>query len=99
MSRVTYMGGDPDIARRVQDPARALREKLADFGLVLLREWWDEGSPGDIDGGWMQEMLVTRGLLVHVPPGTHAECEACEDGRYECLEMVPELRKALEEKG
>jgi hypothetical protein len=75
-----------------------LLARLADFGLVLLREWWNEGLPGDIDGGWVQGVLFEHGLYVSVPAGTHTECESCEDGRYECGELAPGLREALEAK-
>ena len=55
-----------------------VREALAAFGAVCLREWWGDGNPGDIDGGAAQEAAEEAGLWHQVE--RHAdgvECEWC----------------------
>lgn len=76
-----------------------LRVQLADLALVLIREWWYDGQPVYIDGGWMQDTMERHSLVVAVPPGTHTDCKSCEDGLYDCGELVPALREALKERG
>lgn len=51
---------------------------LARFGALLLPKWWDDGNPGDIDGGDAQEAAEACGLWHEVE--RHAdgvECEWC----------------------
>lgn len=51
---------------------------LASFGALLLPKWWDDGNPGDIDGGDAQEAAEACGLWHEVE--RHAdgvECEWC----------------------
>ena len=56
----------------------AVKEALWRFGAVMLREFWDDGNPGDIDGGAAQEAAEEHGLWHQVE--RHAdgvECEWC----------------------
>ena len=66
-----------DIDRALRTENERLRS-LASFGALLLPKWWDDGNPGDIDGGDAQEAAEACGLWHEVE--RHAdgvECEWC----------------------
>ena len=67
----------------------ALRARLAKaeaFARYVL-ELWADGEYGDIDGGLVQDEARRHGFQVEVPPGTHADCEGCNDGQDTCWEL------------
>ena len=70
---------------------RGLVEQLdssrATAAVAFVDEALDLYDWADIDGGDFQELCEKHGYYVRVPAGTHAECEECEDGKYECGEM------------
>lgn len=57
-------------------PADAATEAYAAFGRALLPLWWDDGNPGDIDGGDVQDAAEKAGLWHHVE--RHAEGVECD---------------------
>ncbi len=66
--------GDPDN----QAPPPPASESLARFGAAMLAEWWNDGDPGDIDGGMAQDAAEACGLWHQVERHTDAvECEWC----------------------
>lgn len=68
---------------------------LAQFGLALLPKWWDDGNPGDIDGGDAQDAAEAAGLWQRVE--RHAdgvECEWCNN-EEPCGELTEAGNRAL----
>ena len=57
-------------------PADAATEAYAAFGRALLPLWWDDGNPGDIDGGMVQTFAEKFGLWHQVE--RHAEGVECD---------------------
>ena len=68
-----------EIVHRLREvPPPPASEVLARFGAAMLAEWWNDGNPGDIDGGEVQEIAEKHGLWHQVE--RHAdgvECEWC----------------------
>lgn len=57
----------------------AAREAAAAFGRAVFSEFWNEGDPGALDGGQLQELAATYGMLSKhpVPEGGCGECCNC----------------------
>lgn len=57
----------------------AAREAAAAFGRAVFDDFWNEGDPGDLDGGQLQELAATYGMLSKhpVPEGGCGECCNC----------------------
>lgn len=97
-----------DLAMRHASPLRRPAPPAADevreaafakFGRALLPKWWDDGNPGDIDGGDAQEAAEACGLWHPVerhPDGV--ECDWC--GNEEpCGELTEAGLSALAARG
>lgn len=86
--------GDAEIAA-LDAPAALPDAPFAAFGRALLPKWWDDGNPGDIDGGDAQDAAEAAGLWHRVE--RHAdgiECDWCE-GEWPCGELTEGALVAL----
>lgn len=70
---------------RERDEARTYRE----FARLVLRAWWADGDPGDVDGADLQEMAEKSGLWRQVMEGEHGtDCESCGGDGAPCGELT-----------
>lgn len=70
------------------DAERDRLRRLAEFGQACLRAWWDDGDPGDMDGGAVQEDAEAAGLWQRVERHSDGvECEWC-NGAEPCGELT-----------
>jgi len=73
---------------------------FARFGRALLPKWWDDGNPGDIDGGDAQEAAEACGLWHHVERHSDdVECEWCGNDGSPCGELTEVGLSALAARG
>ena len=92
--------------QRERDKARAERDALlplARFGRWCLDEGRNDGGPGDIDGGSLQDAGEKLGVLAHVtvaePCGEICECQeyyGADEWPVQCLRET-DAAKVLDE--
>ena len=60
-----------------------------EFARLVLRAWWDDGNPGDVDGADLQEFAEKAELWRQVMEGEHGEdCETCGGDGSPCSELT-----------
>ena len=60
-----------------------------EFARLVLRAWWDDGNPGDVDGADLQEFAEKAELWRQVMEGEHGEdCETCGGDGSPCGELT-----------
>jgi hypothetical protein len=87
------------LAATAPAPEAPASDSLARFGAAMLTKWWDDGNPGDIDGGDAQDAAEQCGLWHQVE--RHAdgvECEWCGN-EGPCGELTEAGQSALATQG
>lgn len=97
----------PDICARGQGCGRQMLaqaaglEKLAKFGAAVLLAHRNDGEPGNLDGGDLQEMAVKHGVLeerqVTQPCGEGCACAAVTEFPTTCYFVADDVRPLLKD--